>query len=172
MKKAYGMKFVKNIFLYSTLLMVAAFVIVLLCLGAYKLSFSAWQFTTFTKTSAVVISCDAKWSCSDGYNRSSRQCGFSHHPVAQVESGAIITGITGIPESQCSKLMNESVSVLVNPKNKSEGVIYTLVQFWLLPLFILLFFFMVGFIAITLFQNYRITNKALHFAGERNVSKK
>lgn len=156
------MNAVKKIFICSMLFMLAAFIIVLIFLGAYKLWITALQLTTFTKHNAVIVSCESKWSCSRTYNRSSEACGFSYYPVAQIGNGTTITGATGTPKFQCSKQINESVSVLVNPKNTSEGVIYTLVQFWLLPFFILLFFSIIGSIAIPLFKNYRRHNKAFH----------
>ena len=152
--------------------MLAAFVIVLICLGIHKLSISAWQLTTFTKNAAVIVSCDAKWSCSGGTNRSSKSCGFSYYPVAQIENGTNVTGSTGVPESQCSKLINESVSVLVNPKNMSEGVIYTLVQFWELPLIILLFLFMVGLFVIPLLEHAIAAFKNSVLKSLRELSKK
>ena len=142
--------------------MLSAFILGLIALGAYKLWISAWQLTTFTKHSAVIVSCESRWSCSRTYNRSSQTCGFSYHPVAQIRNGITITGTTGTPKSQCSKLINESVNVLVNPENTSEGVIYTFVQFWLLPSFILFFIFIIGSIAMPLFKNYRMHNKAFH----------
>ena len=156
------MKIIKNILFYSGLILLVAFLIVLVSLGIYKLSISAWQLTTFTRTAAVIITCEAKWSCSSNHNRTSDTCGFSYYPVARIENGNMITGSTGTPEYQCAKLINKSVGFLVNPKNKSEGVIYNVVQFWLLPLFILLFLFMVGLIAITVLQNFIMHNKALH----------
>jgi hypothetical protein len=136
--------------------MLALFIIALSCLGIYKLSISAWQLATFEREQATIISCDARVTARRSKS-GTIYSGTSYHPVAQRKNGSTITGSTGVPKSQCSNQIDESVTVLIDKESESSGVVYTLVQFWLLPIIIIIFLYFVWSIGRAVFGHYRKT---------------
>jgi len=88
-----------------------------------------WQLTTYQRESATIVSCASMHSRS----------GTRYAPVAQTENGTHITRKVFASNSGCISQVNNTVSVLVNPNDKTDRVILTLGQFWILPLAFIIF---------------------------------
>ncbi len=124
-------------------------------LGVYKLSLVAWQVVTFDKEPATIISCKAKMGCHSSKTRI-EHCYHHYYPVAQTKNLTTIVGRTGISEASCKNQINHTVNVLINPNKPSENTIYTLMQFWFLPLIILTFLLFIFTFVIILFRYKKI----------------
>ena len=88
-----------------------------------------WQFITYHRESATIISCASKTS----------RNGARYAPVAQTESGVHITGKVFASNSGCISQINDQVTVLLSPNDKTDCVIFTFGQFGVLPLAFIIF---------------------------------
>ena len=99
--------------------------------GLYTLGHSIYYTVAYEKSTGVIETCASK-VFKDRWRT-------KYAPVVITEDGSRITSITYESREACFSKKGKTVNLLLNPENRSEVVINTFDDMWMMPLLLLSF---------------------------------
>ncbi len=97
--------------------------------GLYTLGRSIYYSTTYERSTGIVETCARQKFRVSGRIR--------YAPVIVMKGGASVTSITYESREGCFDKKGKTVNLLINPENKSEVVVNTFDDMWMMPLLLL-----------------------------------
>lgn len=116
-------KFILAIFGYTLGTAIVLMVCAIPVLGCFELGKTIWYLTQYEHETGTVVDCVGK--------RFKHKSKYAY--VVETQDGTRITARWYGSKSFCERQHGKTVSVLINPENKSEGVINSFMDRWLLP---------------------------------------
>lgn len=147
----------KKVFLYIFGYTFSAVIILMVCavpvFGVYELGKTTWYLTQYEHDTGTVVGCSGK--------RFKHKSKYAYQ--VETKDGTRITGRWYGSKSHCERQKGKTVSVLINPENKKEGVINSFMDRWLLPLILLSLpgLFLYGYL-----KKRKVKNKLTESVGE------
>ena len=95
--------------------------------GCYELGKTVWYLTQYEHVTGTVVDCSGK--------RFKHKSKYAY--VVETNAGTRITARWYGSKAFCERQQGKTVAVLINPENRSEGVVNSFMDRWVLPLILL-----------------------------------
>jgi len=103
--------------------------------GLYKTGQNIIIYNTYDKYEEIITACDEKlFRVSQKPRDNRKKSKFA--PVVVSDYGDKIIGHVYFKKETCEAMINEPITVMINPSNSSDGYLLSFVQFWIVPLIV------------------------------------